>query len=162
MYSYLDYVQAFATYISKLSTDPKTFLYTAIPVTFSRGGKTLGTISITIDTGAAITSLDKSIADKLGINVTSGKGPTLAGTFNQSFRQYEHTLDLKIGSLDVVRNVPVRFADKITGINVIGWRGILEKIKIELIGGKKPPQIHYSDLAHAAMSNAQSHWRSRI
>ena len=95
----------------------------------------------------------------LGVTVTSGEPGSSISTAG-SVASYRHFMDLQIPGLKPFLNAPVYFTVKRPKpyYNNLGWIGALEKLQINVT----PNKLTYSELATAAMGNAQAYFRSRI
>ena len=113
------------------------------------------------DTGALYSNIDgETYAAPLGLDLkgvsTAGTSTTVYGTVNS----YQHLVNMQIGTLKPFTNVPVYFTEKrpYPYYNNLGWIGALEKLQLNVT----PNKLTYSELAVAAMGNAQAYFRSRI
>lgn len=132
-----------------------------VTVSLINGSKKVTIPRVMVDTGAIQTILSSKYAKELGIDTSKGiKGQTISVT--ESCNSYTVFVDLQVSNLSVLRNVKVTFVDEPCQKELLGWYGILQKVKLEVYGGIKTPKLTYSELAQAAMANAGAYFRSRI
>ena len=133
--------------------------YTSVKVTNPKYNKSV-TITMLADTGALNSQIDgETYGPPLGVNVTSGEAASSLTTAG-SATSYKHLMNLQITGLKPFINVPVYFTVKRPNpyFNNLGWTGVLEKLQLNVT----PTKLTYTELAQAAMANAQAYFRSRI
>lgn len=119
-------------------------------------------IKMLVDTGAANTIIGGQHAKPLGIDnlKKSNVSAEMAGV-GQKSTAYQHNIKIQIGNLTPI-TVPVFVRDHTSEDNFLGWQGLLEKAKLEVLSSVEKKQFRYTEQAVAALGSAQSHFRSRI
>lgn len=149
-------VSSYASFSSPLSGR---VFYTSVKVTNPKNNKSV-TITMLADTGALNSQIDgETYGPPLGVNVASGV-PSTSTTTAGTITSYKHYMTMQIASLQPFTNVPVYFTAKKPSpyFNNLGWIGALEKLQLNVT----PNKLTYSELAQAALGNAQAYFRSRI
>lgn len=147
------------TYASFASPLSGRVFYVNVKVTNPKNNKSVN-INMLADTGAQNSQIDgETYGPPLGVNVTSGV-PSTSLTSSGSASSYKHYMNLQITGLKPFINAPVYFTAKRPKpyYNNLGWTGALEKLQLNVT----PNKLTYSELAVAAMANAQAYFRSRI
>lgn len=159
--AYLAYVQALAALTVPLLPEKGYGPHIPVKLFNVRTNQPAVTVDMLVDTGAQNSILSGSFVQKLGINLKSSTVTSQAASFNTSFTTYKHSIKIQIGTLKpIVTGFYV--ADKPIPFNVLGWGGVLERVKLEVFGGLKTPKLKYEELAVLGASNSQAHLRSRI
>jgi hypothetical protein len=133
--------------------------YTNVKITNPKTNKSI-TVLMLADTGAENSQLDGTThAEPLGLELTKGI-PATSMTVAGSVNSYGHNMTIQIGGFKPLTNVPIYFtATKVKPyFNNLGWKNALERLQVEVT----PNKITYTELAQAAMANAQAYFRSRI
>jgi hypothetical protein len=132
-----------------------------VPIKLINGSKSISIPAMEIDTGATETFIPAKYATALGLNLKRGAAGVVTGVVDRC-NSYTHVLDLQVGTLKPLSRVNVTFLELPCMQFLLGWRGVLERAKIEVYGGLGTPKLTYSELAQSAMANAQAYFRSRI
>lgn len=132
--------------------------YTDVKVINPKSNKSI-TIKMLVDTGALNSQIDGTkYGTALGIDdITTGEPATSIGTAG-SMKSYKHMFTIEFGKLKPIMNVPIFLTASKPQFNNLGWTGALEKLQVEVT----PVKLTYTELAQAAMANAQAYFRSRV
>jgi hypothetical protein len=153
--SYQRFVQALASF--SVPVLGKIF-YTNVKITNPANSKSV-TVPMLVDTGAANSRLDGTrYATALGLKIENGPSYTTEGVSITSKEiSYRHMLQVQIGNLKPITG-PVFVTTTKPLFNNLGWNGILEKYQVMV----QPTKLTYTELAQAALGNAQAYFRSRV
>lgn len=117
------------------------------------------TIEMLVDTGAEATTIHYPDIKSLDIDLKEGPKGTFSSVEVESGTFYQHNLIFQIGNLKPIQlPVNIHTVKTESDVNLLGWQGLLRGITIEITGKK----LTYTELAQAAMANAQAYFRSRI
>lgn len=138
--------------------------FTTVKVINPKNNKSVNVLML-VDSGAQNSQIDGTkFAEPLGIDLKSGVLSTSYGVRGVKLSSYRHVLNLQIGNLPVLTNVPVFLTDSQPQFNNLGWNGALEKLYTTVT----PTKLTISDTlalgqqAQAAMGRASAYFRSRI
>jgi hypothetical protein len=120
------------------------------------------TVNMMVDTGAMNSNLSFEYVKPLGIDLTSSLEKAQSSSFNKSWTSYKHYFKIQVGGLKPMTSVPMFVADTKLDFSLLGWRGVLQRVKLEVFGGLSTPQLKYEELAVAALGRAGAYFRSRI